>query len=171
MKLSRLNMNTKCYSTCHDVTLSILNRSFYFLAVVVCDPPCENGICVANDTCNCTIGYEGERCSDSTEKSLFTFSRFYLQMLHSTAEKVLMIMGYSLIPRSPPILPSICIHSNTRGWESGKKWGRLGSIHHVSGREKDKGEGGEGGVGGGRGPDIQILYILSLKGKFADQDK
>ena len=39
MKLSRLNMNTKCYSTCHDVTLSILNHSFYFLAVVVCDPP------------------------------------------------------------------------------------------------------------------------------------
>lgn len=80
--------------------------------MVVCDPPCENGICVANDTCNCTIGYEGERCSDvvndacnctirykgeqcsdSTEKSLFHISRLYLQMLHATVEKVLMVMG------------------------------------------------------------------------------
>ena len=48
---------------------------FYFLAVIVCDPPCENGICVANDTCNCTIGYEGDRCAEPTEQRMFTLQR------------------------------------------------------------------------------------------------
>ena len=33
--------------------------SFY---TVVCNPPCENGACVANDTCSCSAGYEGVRC-------------------------------------------------------------------------------------------------------------
>ena len=30
----------------------------------MCSPPCENGACVANDTCNCAAGYQGERCTD-----------------------------------------------------------------------------------------------------------
>jgi len=33
------------------------------LSVVICDPPCENGACVANDTCNCQDGYMGDTCS------------------------------------------------------------------------------------------------------------
>ena len=75
MKFFRLKMNTKSYlSWLLNVTLNLLNHNlmFYFFAVVVCDPPCENGICVVNDTCNCTIGYEGKQCSESTEKSMFT---------------------------------------------------------------------------------------------------
>ena len=35
------------------------------LHVVVCDPPCENGSCVSNDTCSCSTGFEGERCTDA----------------------------------------------------------------------------------------------------------
>ena len=35
-----------------------------FHAPVVCDPLCENGVCVANDTCNCAAGYQGERCTE-----------------------------------------------------------------------------------------------------------
>lgn len=35
------------------------------LRVVVCDPPCENGACVSNDTCSCSTGFEGERCTDA----------------------------------------------------------------------------------------------------------
>ena len=31
---------------------------------VVCDPPCENGVCVSNDTCSCSEGYTGEICDE-----------------------------------------------------------------------------------------------------------
>ena len=59
-----------------NVTRNLLNHNFmfYFLAVVVCDPPCENGVCVANDICNCTIGYEGDRCTEPTEKSMYIYT-------------------------------------------------------------------------------------------------
>jgi len=52
-----------------SVTLSIhVNQCSSFVPTpVVCDPPCENGACVANDTCNCADGYEGERCTDQGE--------------------------------------------------------------------------------------------------------
>ena len=52
-----------------SVTLSIhVNQCSSFVPTsVVCDPPCENGACVANDTCNCADGYEGERCTDRGE--------------------------------------------------------------------------------------------------------
>ena len=36
-----------------------------FLCTVVCNPPCENGACVANDTCSCSAGYEGVRCNET----------------------------------------------------------------------------------------------------------
>ena len=32
--------------------------------IVVCDPRCVQGACVANDTCNCTEGYTGQRCTE-----------------------------------------------------------------------------------------------------------
>ena len=52
-----------------SVTLSIhVNQCSSFVPTpVVCDPPCENGACVANDTCNCADGYERERCTDRGE--------------------------------------------------------------------------------------------------------
>ena len=50
----------------------------------------------------------------------------------------------SLVPRPAPFLPSVCVHNNTRDRKTGKKWGRPGSIRHVSGREVDVG--GEGPI-------------------------
>ena len=50
----------------------------------------------------------------------------------------------SLVSRFPLFLPSVCVHNNTCEWKTGKKWGRPGSIHHVSGCEVDVG--GEGAV-------------------------
>ena len=41
-----------------------------FHAPVVCDPPCENGVCVANDTCNCAAGYQGERCTEQGRSAI-----------------------------------------------------------------------------------------------------
>ena len=41
----------------------------------------------------------------------------------------------SLVPRPPLLLPSICVHNNTREQKTGEKRGRPGSIHHVSGHE------------------------------------
>lgn len=32
---------------------------------VVCDPPCENGACVSNNTCSCATGFEGEQCTEA----------------------------------------------------------------------------------------------------------
>ena len=33
------------------------------ISLVVCDPPCENGACVATNTCLCAQGYIGNTCS------------------------------------------------------------------------------------------------------------
>ena len=30
----------------------------------MCDPPCENGVCVSNDTCSCSEGYMGDICNE-----------------------------------------------------------------------------------------------------------
>ena len=30
----------------------------------MCDPPCDNGACIANDTCKCAEGYTGKSCSE-----------------------------------------------------------------------------------------------------------
>ena len=40
------------------------NTCMYCTYVVFCDPPCENGPCVANDTCSCPIGYRGDLCEE-----------------------------------------------------------------------------------------------------------
>lgn len=39
-------------------------------STVVCDPPCDNGVCVDNDTCHCAAGYEGDLC---TEEGTYKF--------------------------------------------------------------------------------------------------
>ena len=51
-------------------------------------------------------------------------------------------MAKSLVPRPPQFIPSICVHNNTRERKTSKKWGRSGSIHHMSGRKVDVGRGG-----------------------------
>ena len=37
---------------------------FILYYVVICDPPCAHGACVANNTCNCAKGYSGARCTE-----------------------------------------------------------------------------------------------------------
>ena len=44
--------------------LNCITKVYSFLPPVVCNPPCENGACIANDTCNCAAGYQGERCTN-----------------------------------------------------------------------------------------------------------
>ena len=34
---------------------------------VVCAQPCENGACVANDTCACSEGFSGDTCAEKGE--------------------------------------------------------------------------------------------------------
>ena len=45
----------------------------------MCDPPCENGICAANNTCNCAAGYQGERCTEE--------GRFYNLIISTSSFK------------------------------------------------------------------------------------
>lgn len=59
-----------CIPTCVHLCLALLiSLTMYvvlvvLLYIVVCDPPCVEGACVANDTCNCIVGYMGERCTE-----------------------------------------------------------------------------------------------------------
>ena len=32
------------------------------LPAVVCEPACQNGACIANNTCQCSTGYSGTQC-------------------------------------------------------------------------------------------------------------
>ena len=50
----------------------------------------------------------------------------------------------SFVSRPPLFLPSVCVHNNTRERKTIERWGRPGSIHHVSGCEVDVG--GEGPI-------------------------
>ncbi|XP_065905349.1 sushi domain-containing protein 2-like isoform X2 [Dysidea avara] len=54
-----------------EIGLSTLNSSKEYEVLlelsypIVCEPPCVQGACVANDTCNCVMGYVGERCNEA----------------------------------------------------------------------------------------------------------
>ena len=85
-------------------------------------------------------------------------SGFSMTSLLSLSNSVT-ILTSSLVPRPPLFLPSVCVHNNTREQKTGKKRGRPGSIHHVSGREVDV---------GGEGP----IFKTKLEREFlAGQDK
>ncbi len=50
----------------HTVVITNLTEVHVkFICAVICEPPCVQGACVANDTCNCVEGYIGERCTES----------------------------------------------------------------------------------------------------------
>ena len=58
----------ECIISVHAIHCASMHASYVlcvspFLAAVVCDPPCDNGVCVANDTCQCPSGYSGPTCS------------------------------------------------------------------------------------------------------------
>ena len=46
------------------VVRKITVKDFVLYSAVICEPPCVEGACVANDTCNCIEGYVGERCTE-----------------------------------------------------------------------------------------------------------
>ena len=70
----------------------------------------------------------------------------------------------SLVPRPPLFLPSICVHNNTREQKTGKKWGRPGSIQHVSGREVDVG--GEGAIFKYIRSELEASFLLAQTSSF-----
>lgn len=43
------------------------------VCIVVCDPPCENGVCVANDNCSCSMGFSGETCADKSKHNIIIY--------------------------------------------------------------------------------------------------
>ena len=47
----------------------------------MCNPPCENGACVANDTCSCSAGYEGVRCNETGMHSVAVHVTLYASVL------------------------------------------------------------------------------------------
>ena len=72
----------------------------------------------------------------------------------------------SLVPWPSLLLPSVCLHNNTRERKTCEKWGRPGSIHHVNdvrwtrgGQEVDKRwtRSGGGVDVGGRGPTTKTM--------------
>ena len=56
--------------------------SFLLYDVVVCDPPCENGACIGNNTCNCAAGFSGERCNEIGMLSLNHHAHCYQLTYH-----------------------------------------------------------------------------------------
>ena len=61
----------------HNIMLShTLSFSSFF--PVVCDLPCENGVCVENDTCKCTDAFSGPTCSTP---GMCTFSYIFMLMV------------------------------------------------------------------------------------------
>ena len=47
--------------------LYMIKLPIFPLNAVICDPPCENGACVANDTCACSEGFTGNQCAEKRE--------------------------------------------------------------------------------------------------------
>ena len=72
-----LDIESNCTYTCLEpcsyipmVYISFLSFLMTILPstpIVVCAPPCENGACVANNTCSCAAGYEGALCNERSK--------------------------------------------------------------------------------------------------------
>ena len=55
----------ECQMFCRKIYPNLYNTIRIYISPstpVVCDPPCENGGCVENDTCKCSEGYTGATC-------------------------------------------------------------------------------------------------------------
>ena len=59
------------------------------MITVVCNPRCEFGACVANDTCKCSQGYTGKSCS---EKGLVHYTP-----THSGSPHLLLCFFHSVV--------------------------------------------------------------------------
>ena len=62
----------------------------------MCDPPCENGACVANDTCNCADGFEGDQCTEPGTQS-------ETEEIELVDGAIVHCLQYSLIVTSIPV--------------------------------------------------------------------
>lgn len=51
---------------------------------MVCNPKCENGVCIANDTCSCSAGFTGQACTEKGNglRVFHVFLKQYLYVLH-----------------------------------------------------------------------------------------
>ncbi len=62
--------NISCFSTdlcsisLYLNTLVISPSSDFITHAVICDPPCDKGVCVDTNSCSCAVGYSGERCTE-----------------------------------------------------------------------------------------------------------
>ncbi|ROL45137.1 hypothetical protein DPX16_8266 [Anabarilius grahami] len=55
---------------------------FVFDPKATCEPPCKHaGICIRNNTCFCSRGYEGETCQYGDVSSYLLCSGFYVKMV------------------------------------------------------------------------------------------
>ena len=48
-------------------------KNYYYkiyFSIVVCNPSCVRGACVANDTCECQFGYDGNLCQNEGSDSI-----------------------------------------------------------------------------------------------------
>ena len=60
------NGRIKNLSACLSKSLNAWYQSCVLLFLpVTCNPPCVNGACVANDTCNCAAGFIGDTCDET----------------------------------------------------------------------------------------------------------
>jgi len=48
-----------------------------FRCLVVCDPLCQNGVCLSNNTCQCSDGFQGERCTIPGKLMFLWYQRKY----------------------------------------------------------------------------------------------
>ena len=60
---------------------------------VVCDPPCDNGVCVDTNDCSCAVGYSGEQC---TERGII--QTLWLSLFFTLAMYVLYTVHLSISP-------------------------------------------------------------------------
>ena len=42
---------------------------FLLLFLVICEPPCDNGVCTEDNSCSCNVGYTGNRCNEPSKLS------------------------------------------------------------------------------------------------------
>lgn len=71
---------------------------FVFDPKATCDPPCEHaGVCIRNNTCYCSKGYEGETCQYGDVKSLPLFTTDCMNHLWQEQHNILHIYIYFTI--------------------------------------------------------------------------
>ena len=66
---------------------------YVIVAAVVCDPPCEQGTCIGNNTCNCMAGFSGN-CTVLC--NLFVFFGYFYQHCQDAMAVKLNTLPYAI---------------------------------------------------------------------------